>query len=164
VSELEAQTLESRMESVVLRYGWFYGIGTNYDPNGSIPTAIRKGRMAIVGAGRGTYSFIGLRDAALATMRSLTKGTGIYNVVDDQPAQLSEWLPVVAKMLNAPSPGQMDETMARAKLGDMFVYVMNEQRGASNAKAKRELDWQPTSWQEGFAQLYSSDSGKPSAG
>jgi nucleoside-diphosphate-sugar epimerase len=164
VSELEAQTLESRMESVVLRYGWFYGIGTNYDPNGSIPTAIRKGRMAIVGAGRGTYSFIGLRDAALATMQSLTKGAGIYNIVDDHPAQLSEWLPVVAKILNAPNPGQMDETMARAKLGDMFVYVMSEQRGASNAKAKRELHWQPMSWQEGFAELYSSQSGKPSAG
>ena len=156
VSELELQTLESRMESVVLRYGWFYGLGTNYDPNGSIPSAIRKGRMAVVGGGKGTYSFIGLRDAALATMQALTKGAGIYNIVDDHPARLSEWLPVVARMLNAPSPGQMDETMARAKLGDMFVYVMNEQRGASNAKAKRELEWQPLvrSWTDGFAELY----------
>ena len=87
VSELERQTLESSMESVVLRYGWFYGIGTNYDPNGSIPNAIRKGRMAIVGEGKGAYSFIGLGDAASATMQALTQGAGIYNVVDDHPAR-----------------------------------------------------------------------------
>jgi nucleoside-diphosphate-sugar epimerase len=115
--------------------------------------------MAIVGAGKGMYSFIGLRDASLATLQALTKGAGIYNIVDDDPARLSEWLPVVAKMLNAPSPGKMDETMARAKLGDMFVYVMNEQRGASNAKAKLELDWRPLlpSWQDGFAELYANN-------
>jgi nucleoside-diphosphate-sugar epimerase len=158
VSELERQTLESSMESVVLRYGWFYGPGTSYDPDGSIPTAIRKGRMAIVGEGKGTYSFIGLRDAALATMQALSMGSGIYNIVDDHPARLSEWLPVAATLLNAPAPGQIDAATARAKLGDMFVYTMNEQRGASNAKAKRELNWRPTvdSWREGFAELYAS--------
>jgi nucleoside-diphosphate-sugar epimerase len=156
VSELERQTLESTMESAVLRYGWFYGIGTNYDPGGSIPNAIRKGRMSIVGSGKGTYSFISLRDAALATMIAIGKGSGIYNIVDDHPAQLSEWLPVVAKMLNAPAPGHFDEAIARAKLGDMFVYTMNEQRGASNAKAKRELGWSPLtrSWRDGFSELY----------
>jgi nucleoside-diphosphate-sugar epimerase len=156
VSELERQTLASRMESVVLRYGWFYGLGTNYDPDGSIPRAIQKGRMAIVGNGNGTYSFIQLRDAALATMQALSRGAGIYNIVDDDPARLSEWLPVAARLLNAPAPGHIDETTARAKLGDMFVYTMNEQRGASNEKAKRELDWRPqvASWQDGFADLY----------
>lgn len=157
VAELERQTLESSMESVVLRYGWFYGLGTNYDPHGSIPNAIRKGRMSIVGRGKGTYSFISLRDAASATMSAIRKGAGIYNIVDDHPAQVSEWLPIVAKILNAPAPGHFDEAVARAKLGDMFVYVMNEQPGASNAKAKRELGWSPQtpSWKEGFAQLYS---------
>jgi 2-alkyl-3-oxoalkanoate reductase len=157
VSELERQTLEATgLAGIVLRYGWFYGPGTNYDPNGSIPTAIRKGRMAIVGEGNGTYSFIQLRDAALATMQALTKGAGTYNIVDDDPARLSEWLPVVARLLKAPAPAHIDETAARAKLGDMFVYTMNEQRGASNAKAKRELDWRPlqSSWQDGFAELY----------
>jgi nucleoside-diphosphate-sugar epimerase len=155
VSELERQALESSMESVVLRYGWFYGPGTNYDPNGSIPIAIRKGRMAIVGEGKGTYSFIELRDAALATMQALAQGAGIYNIVDDYPARLSEWLPVVATLLNAPAPGQIDVAAARAKLGDMFVYTMNEQRGASNTKAKRELEWRPeVGWREGFAKLY----------
>jgi nucleoside-diphosphate-sugar epimerase len=163
VSELERQTLESTMESVVLRYGWFYGLGTNYDPNGSIPTAIRKGRMSIVGRGKGTYSFVDLRDAALATMIAIGKGSGIYNIVDDHPVQVSEWLPIIARILNAPSPGHFDEAIARAKLGDLFVYTMNEQRGASNAKAKRELGWTPQtpSWKEGMAQLYSSSDGGP---
>lgn len=157
MSELERQTLESRMESIVLRYGWFYGYGTNYDPNGSIPAAIRKGRMAIVGEGKGTFSFIQLDDAAQATMIALTEGAGIYNIVDDHPASLSEWLPVAAKILGGPPPATLDEATARKKLGDMFVYTMNEQRGASNAKAKRELRWQPKmrSWQDGFAELYS---------
>ena len=157
VSELERQTLESSMESVVLRYGWFYGPGTNYDPNGSIPNAIRKSRMAIVGEGGGTYSFIGLHDAALATMQALTRGQGIYNIVDDHPARLSEWVTFVARLLNAPQPPQLDVEAVRAKLGDLFVHTMTEQPGASNAKAKRELDWHPLvrSWQDGFTALYS---------
>lgn len=159
VSELERQTLEAfGNEGVVLRYGWFYGPGTNYDPNGSIPNAIRKNRMAMVGEGQGTYSFIGLRDAAVATMKALSKGSGIYNIVDDHPAKLSEWLPIAATLLNAPAPTHLDEATARAKLGDMFVYTMNEQRGASNFKAKKELDWRPlvSSWQDGFGELYGS--------
>jgi nucleoside-diphosphate-sugar epimerase len=158
VSELERQSLESTaMESVVLRYGWFYGLGTNYDPNGSIPTAIRRGRMSIVGAGAGTYSFIGLEDAALATMQAITCGRGIYNVVDDHPVRLSEWVPYVANLLRAPTPPRVDIETMRAKFGDLFIYTMNEQRGASNAKAKRELDWHPLvrSWEQGFCELYS---------
>jgi 2-alkyl-3-oxoalkanoate reductase len=158
VSELEQQTLAAhQMESVVLRYGWFYGPGTNYDPNDSIPRGIRKGRMGLVGGGNGTYSFIELKDAALATMQALTRGTGIYNIVDDDPAKLCEWLPIAAKLLNAPAPVFVDAAIAREKLGDLFVYTMNEQRGASNAKAKRELCWEPRvkSWREGFAALYS---------
>lgn len=158
VSELERQSLESRdMEGVVLRYGWFYGPGTDYDRQGSIPTMIRKGRMAIVGEGAGTYSYIGLKDAATATMLALTKGSGIYNIVDDEPVQLREWLPYVAKLINAPEPGRVDTESVRAKLGDLFVYTFNEQRGASNEKAKRELGWKPSvpSWREGFARLYS---------
>jgi 2-alkyl-3-oxoalkanoate reductase len=157
VSELERQTLSaSGMQGIVLRYGWFYGLGTNYDPNGSIPTAIRKGRMAFVGEGAGVYSFIGLRDAASSTMQALTLGSGIYNIVDDFPVALREWLPVAAILLNAPEPAHMDESTARAKFGDLFVYTMNEQSGASNAKAKKELNWRPSqSWREGFAELYS---------
>jgi 2-alkyl-3-oxoalkanoate reductase len=157
VAELERRTLQAPgIEGVVLRYGWFYGPGTNYAPDDSIPTAIRSGRMPIVGSGAGTYSFIELGDAARATLKALTHGQpGILNIVDDSPAPQSEWVPFVAQLLQAPEPRHMDESLARQKLGDMMVYVMNEQRGASNAKAKRELDWKPLipSWKTGFQAL-----------
>lgn len=160
VSELEHQTLHgSGMEGVVLRYGWFYGPGTNYDPADAIPRAIRKGRLPMVGTGGGTYSFVHVHDAAAATMKALTRGeAGIYNIVDDSPARLSEWLPVVANLLDAPPPGFMDEARARERLGDMLVYIFNEQSGASNLKAKRALAWEPTipSWKTGFKSLYAS--------
>lgn len=158
VAELEHQTVrDSGMEGIVLRYGWFYGPGTNYDPADAIPRAIKRGRMPIVGTGSGTYSFIHVQDAALAAMSALTRGeSGIYNIVDDSPAKLCEWLPVAAKLLDAPPPVFMDETMAREKLGDMLVYVFNEQSGASNRKAKKVLAWEPTipTWQAGFKSMY----------
>jgi nucleoside-diphosphate-sugar epimerase len=164
VASLERQTLEARgLTGIVLRYGWFYGPGTSYDPEGSIPRAIRSGTMPLVGAGAGTYSFIDLRDAAMATVKVLAReASGIFNIVDDAPTRLSSWLPFAADLLNAPAPGHMDEALARQKLGDLRVYYMNEQRGASNAKAKRELDWQPAfpSWQAGFEALYSNRSRK----
>ena len=160
VSELEQRTLAAGgMEGVVLRYGWFYGSGTNYDPADAIPRAIRKGRMPIVGAGNGTYSFIHVHDAAAATMKALTQAKpGIYNIVDDAPAKLSEWLPITAALLGAPPPSTMDEALARQKLGDMLVYIFNEQSGASNLKAKHALAWQPSvsSWRLGFKTLYGS--------
>ena len=166
VASLEHQTLHAKgMSSTVLRYGWFYGPGTSYDPDDSIPRAICKGTMPIVGAGAGTYSFINLRDAAAATVKILAhEAGGIYNIVDDSPARLSEWLPFAAKLLDAPAPVHMDETLARQNFGDMRVYYMNEQRGSSNAKAKREFDWQPSfpSWRTGFEALYSSRSRKSS--
>jgi 2-alkyl-3-oxoalkanoate reductase len=113
--------------------------------------------MAIVGAGGGTYSFVHVHDAAVATMKALLGAPpGIYNIVDDAPVQLRHWLPVAAQLLGAPAPAAMDEALARQKLGDMVVYVFNEQSGASNSKAKKALDWQPTiaSWQTGFERLY----------
>ncbi|REJ74855.1 MAG: NAD(P)-dependent oxidoreductase [Acidobacteria bacterium] len=159
IASLEEQVLGADgLAGVVLRYGWFYGPGTNYDPDDEIPRAIRRGRLPIVGEGLGTYSFIGLADAAAATLLALTQGRpGVYNIVDDTPARLSEWLPFAARLLGAPTPVRMHETLARETLGEMLVYVMNEQRGASNAKAKRELGWTPTvpSWRTGFEALYS---------
>jgi len=159
IASLERQTLDAKngMSGTVLRYGWFYGPGTSYDPEGTIPRAICTGTMPIVGAGAGTYSFINLRDAAAATVKTLAhEASGIYNIVDDSPARLSEWLPFAAKLLDAPAPGHMDEALARQKLGDMRVYYMNEQRAASNAKAKRAFNWQPDfpSWRTGFEALY----------
>ena len=162
IASLERQTLEaSGLSGTVLRYGWFFGPGTSYDPAGAIPTAIRNGAYPIVGAGAGAYSYIDVRDAAAATLSALSnEARGIYNIVNDAPVRLSEWLPFAAKLLGAPAPGHMDETLARQKLGDMRVYYLNEQRGASNAKAKREFNWQPAfpSWRAGFEALYSAGS------
>jgi nucleoside-diphosphate-sugar epimerase len=155
VASLERQTLDAR--GMVLRYGWFYGPGTSYDPEGSIPLAIRAGTMPIVGDGAGTYSFINLHDAADATLKALNhEGSGIYNIVDDAPVRLSEWLPVAANLLDAPAPSRLDSASAREQFGAMRLYYMNEQRGASNAKAKRELGWQPAfaSWRTGFEALF----------
>jgi len=145
------------MSATVLRYGWFYRPGTSYDPEGAIPTGLRNGTTRIVGEGAGTYSFINLRDAAAATLEVLGhEARGIYNIVDDSPVRLSEWLPVAAKLLGAPAPGHEDETSARKRIGDLRVYYMNEQRGASNAKARRAFNWQPAfpSWRDGFEELY----------
>ena len=159
IASLERQTVEALgMSGTVLRYGWFLGPGTTYDPQGSIPTAIRKGTMPIVGTGAGAYSYIDLHDAAAATVKALERETsGIYNIVNDSPVRFAEWLPFAAKLLGAPAPGHMDEALARQKLGDRGVYYMNEQRGASNAKAKRDLDWQPAFpfWRDSFEELYS---------
>jgi len=166
IASLERQTLEaSGMSGIVLRYGWFFGPGTSYDPKGTIPTAIRNGTYPIVGAGAGAYSYIDLRDAAAATIKVLAhEARGIYNIVNDAPVLLSEWLPFAAELLGAPVPGHMDEALARQKLGDMRVYYMNEQLGASNAKAKREFDWRPAypSWRAGFEALYSDRSRRSS--
>jgi 2-alkyl-3-oxoalkanoate reductase len=161
VASLERQTLQAKgMSGIVLRYGWFYGPGTSYDPADSIPRAIRSGSMPIVGAGAGTYSFIDLRDAAAATVEALAHDAcGTYNIVDDSPVRLSEWLPFAARLLEAPAPGSIAEPSARHELGDLRVYYMNEQCGASNAKAKRELGWHPAfpSWRTGFEALLHSN-------
>lgn len=174
VAEMERLTLQTPgIDGVVLRYGWFYGPGTNYDAaNGAITRGVRKGRLPLVqssaGLGCGVYSHIAVADAARATLLALdpiTPGraapgraaTGIYNIVDDEPAPHSVWLPWLANLLNAPAPPTLLEADARAALGDMLVHFMTTQTGASNAKAKRELGWQPqpASWRDGFTSLYS---------
>ena len=155
VASLERQTLG--VGGTVLRYGWFFGPGTSWDSQGAIPRAIREGNYPLVGAGAGAYSFIDLRDAAAATVKALAReADGVYNIVNDAPARFSEWLPFAAKLLGAPAPAHEDETSARKRVGDMRVYYMNEQRGASNAKAKRVFNWRPAfpSWRTGFEALY----------
>jgi nucleoside-diphosphate-sugar epimerase len=158
VASLERQTMDAKgMSGTVLRYGWFYGPGTSWDPSGFIPCAIREGTYPIVGSGAGSYSFINLRDAAAATVSALANNAaGIYNIVDDSPVRLSDWLPFAAKLLGAPPPKHEDVASARERVGDLRIYYMNEQRGASNAKAKRAFNWQPAfpSWRAGFEALY----------
>ena len=143
------------IEGVVLRYGGFYGPGTNLggEPGGEMTEMVRKRRMPILGEGTGVWSFVHIADAASATVAAVERGApGIYNVTDDEPAPVKEWLPVLAQDVGAKPPMRMPAFLARIIAGPAVFAMMNEIRGASNAKAKRELGWAPTfpSWREGF--------------
>lgn len=141
------------LEGIVLRYGQFYGPGTYYASDGNIAEQVRSRRFPIVGRGEGMFSFIHIDDAASATVASLERGApGIYNVVDDQPAPLREWLPVYAEAIAARRPLRVPTFIARLVAGPFAVAFATQLRGASNAKAKRELGWQPSypSWRQGF--------------
>ena len=149
----EREALEADgIESLVLRYGWFYGPGTYYAADGSIAEQVRKRRFPIVGRGEGLTSFLHIEDAATATVAALDSGEpGIYNIVDDEPAAFGEWLPVYADALGAKRPWRVPLWLARLVAGDIAALTATL-RGASNAKAKRELEWQPlyASWRQGF--------------
>ena len=137
---------------IVLRYGLFYGA-----PNDGLIEPIRKRLFPIVGNGGGMSSFIHLDDAAAATVLALEQeGAGIFNVVDDEPAPARVWLPVLAKVLGAKPPRRVPRWLARLFAGEPAVMLGTESRGASNAKAKRELGWTPrhASWREGFETTY----------
>jgi nucleoside-diphosphate-sugar epimerase len=142
-------------EGVVLRYGGFYGPGTNFSvPDGDMVELIRKRKFPIVGKGTGVWSFVHIEDAASATLEAIEHGRrGVYNVVDDDPAPVSEWLPGAAKAVGARKPMRLPRWLGRIAAGETAVVMMNEVRGASNAKAKRELGWRPRypSWRQGFA-------------
>ena len=141
------------LEGVVLRYGQFYGPGTYYASDGSIAEQVRRRRFPVVGRGEGMFSFIHIDDAALATVASLERGApGIYNIVDDEPAPLREWLPLYAEALGARRPRRVPTFLARLVAGPFAAISATQLRGASNAKAKRELGWEPlyASWRQGF--------------
>ena len=136
---------------IALRYGGFYGAAND----GLVP-AVRKRQFPIVGDGGGVMSFIHLDDAAAATVLALEGGRpGIYNITDDEPAPVREWLPVLAEALGAGPPRRVPSWLARLIMGGVMV-MMTEARGASNAKARRELGWTPRypSWRQGFAAAY----------
>ena len=141
------------LEGVVLRYGFFYGPGTSYAPDGAIAEQVRRRRFPIGGRGTGRFSFIHLDDAARATVAAVEGGpAGAYNVVDDEPAPVSEWLPAYAAALGAPGaapPAGMARAHGRGPYGQ---YAMTELRGASNARARERLGWAPqlSSWRQGF--------------
>ena len=141
---------------MVLRYGYFYGPGTFYARDGGFAQEVLKRRVPIVGKGRGMFSFIHVEDAADATaLAVISGGAGIYNIVDDEPAQAAEWLPYYARMLGAPRPFRVPGFVGRWGAGPYGHYMMTRQRGASNAKAKSALDWQPgrPNVREGFRYL-----------
>jgi nucleoside-diphosphate-sugar epimerase len=140
-------------EGIVLRYGFLYGPGTMLAPTGSIVADIRRRRMPIVGAGAGVWSLLHVDDAALAAVQALDHdGPGVFNIVDDEPAPVSDWLPALAAAVGAPRPWRVPTVLARLAAGEYGTSTMTTAQGASNALAKRELDWQPRhpSWREGF--------------
>jgi 2-alkyl-3-oxoalkanoate reductase len=143
-------------EGLALRYGGFYGPGTGMSlaPDAVMAEPIRKRRFPIVGDGGGVWSFVHIEDAAAATAIAVEHGQpGVYNVVDDDPAPVREWLPVLASALGAKPPRRIPRWLGRLAAGEVATLMMTEARGASNEKAKRELGWQPRypSWRQGFA-------------
>jgi nucleoside-diphosphate-sugar epimerase len=146
---LEKAVLEAPLEGIVLRYGNFYGPGASE----SLVELVRKRQMPVVGGGGGVWSWIHLDDAAAATVAALERGRpGVYNIVDDEPAKVSECLPYLAEIVGAKAPMRVPAWLGRIAAGDVAVRLMTEARGASNTKAKRELGWQPvwSSWRQGF--------------
>ncbi|MGQ0797478.1 MAG: NAD-dependent epimerase/dehydratase family protein [Methanobacteriota archaeon] len=137
---------------IALRYGVFYGAS-----NDGMPPFVKKRQMPIVGDGGGYWSWMHLDDGAAATVLALERGrAGIYHVVDDEPAPVRDWLPVLAQVLDAPPPRRIPTWLARLLGGEAMVLMMTQSRGASNEKAKRELGWKPKypSWRQGFAEAY----------
>ena len=144
------------LEGIVLRYGGFYGPGTGLARDGEMTQMVLKGRFPVVGGGGGVWSLVHVEDAAEATVHAIERGApGIYNICDDEPAPVREWLPALAEALGGRRPRHMPGFLGRLLLGPAGYAMMTEIRGISNAKAKRELGWTPAypSWRQGFAAL-----------
>ncbi len=155
IRHLEEAVLGARWtEGIVLRYGHFYGPGTSLAPGAEQVELVRRRKFPLVGDGGGVWSFIHIADAAEAAEAAVERGSrGVYNVVDDDPAPVAKWLPALAQELGAKKPVRVPRFIGRLFAGEAGVVMMTELRGASNAKAKRELAWRPAhpSWRQGFA-------------
>jgi nucleoside-diphosphate-sugar epimerase len=160
---LERAVLEAPLTGIVLRYGNFYGPGSSE----SQVELVRARRLPVIGGGTGVWSWIHLDDAAAATVAALERGAarGIYNVVDDEPALVSEWLPYLAQVVGAKPPLRVPAWFGRLAAGDPVVRWMTQGRGASNEKAKRTLGWRPAwaSWREGFRDGLTGGAAPPAA-
>jgi nucleoside-diphosphate-sugar epimerase len=148
-------TTAEDIEGLVLRYGGFYGPPTDMPPE--FLDMVRKRRFPVVGDGAGVWSFVHLDDAAAATVAALDHGApGVYNIVDDDPAPVAEWLPGMAAALGAKPPRHVPAWLGRIAAGEAGLSMMTKVRGSSNAKAKRELGWRPghPSWRDGFREAF----------
>lgn len=156
IRHLENAVIESTdVEAFALRCGFFYGPGTGISRDGAIADMVRKRMIPIVGDGSGIWSFIHIEDVARATVAAMDRGTpGIYNIVDDEPAPVSVWLPFLADVFGAKPPRKVPTWIAKFLMGEEGVAIMTESRGGSNLKAKRELDWTLTypTWRQGFVE------------
>ena len=143
----------TELDGIALRYGALYGPGTSIALGGDIVEMVRGRRFPVVADGAGIWSFIHIEDAAAATLAAAERGTsGVYNIVDDEPAPVSVWLPELAKAVGAKPPRHLPAWVAGLVVGEVGISLMTRIRGASNAKAKRELGWKPRypTWREGF--------------
>jgi len=141
------------MTGIVLRYGGFYGPGTSMGEGGEFLEMIRRRKLPIFGSGAGVWSFLHIDDAASATRLAIERGpAGVYNVVDDEPAEVSTWLPELARILGVRPPYRLPAWLGKLAIGEAGMSIMTQIRGSSNAKAKRILGWTPiyASWREGF--------------
>lgn len=152
----DAVTSADWTTGIALRYGGFYGPGTSLWTGGEHLEPIRLRKFPVVGDGAGVWSFIHIEDAADATAAAIERGErGVYNIVDDDPEPVRDWLPGIAEMIGAPAPRRVPKWLGRLAAGKPGVIMMTELRGASNAKAKRVLHWAPRhpSWRDGFAEM-----------
>ncbi len=158
IVDLEQQVLGDHPNGVVLRYGGLYGPGSSLT-RGPQFDAVRKGWFPLIGSGAGIWSFVHTADAASATVAALTKGSGLYNIVDDDPAPVAEWLPELARLAGGPAPRRVPGWVGWLAGGDGLVRMMTQVRGSSNAKARTELGWEPRypSWRQGFAAEFAAD-------
>jgi nucleoside-diphosphate-sugar epimerase len=154
IRDLEQTTLGTPgVTGAVLRYGYLYGPDTHYAADGSIATDVRRRRFPVVGSGTGVFSFVHIADAARATLAAIDTGAeGTYNITDDEPAPVAEWLPFYARLLGAPRPRRIPTWLARIFAGPYGAYLMTAMPGASNTRAKASLGWKPAkpSWREGW--------------
>jgi 2-alkyl-3-oxoalkanoate reductase len=151
IRRLERATIDAG--GLALRYGGLYGPGNVIGRGGELLAMVQDGKLPLVGGGTGVWSFVHVDDAASATALAVTRGApGVYNVVDDDPAPVSEWLPELARIIGAKPPMHVPALVARPLIGEHGVSLMTKVRGSSNAKAKRELGWELRypSWREGF--------------
>jgi nucleoside-diphosphate-sugar epimerase len=162
IRHLESAVLgAAEIEGVVLRYGSFYGPGTSLWEGGAIVEAVRKRQMPIIGDGAGVWSFLHVGDAAAATVAALERGApGVYNVVDDEPTPVAEFLPELAATVGAKPPRRVPVWLAKPLIGEAGVWLMTNVPGVSNAKATAELGWTPRypSWRIGFREGFGEDS------
>jgi nucleoside-diphosphate-sugar epimerase len=143
-TQIEQRALSSSdLEAVALRYGFLYGPGTWFSPAGDVANQVRDRKFAIAGSGQGVWSWVHVEDAAGATAAALDCTPGVYNVVDSDPSELSVWLPAFAAFVGAPEPPRVSEADALQTSGPDWIYYSTRLRGASNAKAKRDLRFAP---------------------
>jgi nucleoside-diphosphate-sugar epimerase len=132
-----------KMDGVALRYGIFYGPNTWYSPKGAAADHARRQELPVIGEGNGVWSFVHIHDAAIATAAALTTPAGIYNVVDDDPSLVRDWLPAFARCVGAPPPPRISVEEARTVAGEDAIFYGTKLQGASNAKAKKVLNFRP---------------------